>query len=151
MISGGNDILAHSLELSGNDTIYFFQVGSFLFAVIAFFVTKRLSLSIQRRKRAEVLHGVETSRTIRRGTGDVVESHEPLNEHDDFRPLKAGNGVSKLRAAATSFFFKDRIEPVTPAELREAFEHAAHEKETVDRVTDGDYSTPAEQLLDHHV
>ena len=89
----------------------------------------------------------------------MIEIHEPLNEydrwvlvqHDDFRPLKAGNGVSKLRAAATSFFFKDRIEPVTPAELREAFEHAAHEKETVDRVTDGDYSTPAEQLLDHHV
>src|SRR5690625_7706860 len=89
----------------------------------------------------------------------MIEIHEPLNEydrwvlvqHDDFRPLKAGNGVSKLRAAATSFFFKDRIEPVTPAELREAFEHAAHEKETGDRVTDGDYSTPAEQLRDHPV
>ena len=118
-----------------------------------------LCLSIQRLKRAEVLHGVETSRIIRSETGDMIEIHEPLNEydrwvlvqHDDFRPLKAGNGVSKLRAAATSFFFKDRIEPVTPAELREALEHAGHEQETVDRVTGGDYSTPSEQLLDHHV
>src|SRR5690625_7331392 len=43
MISGGNDILAHSLELSVNDTIYFFRVGFFLFPVIAFFEIGRAS------------------------------------------------------------------------------------------------------------
>ena len=159
MIAGGNDILAHSLELSVNDTIYFFRIGFFVFPVLAFFVTKRLCLSIQRLKRDEVLHGEETSRIIRTETGEMIEIHEPLNEydrwllvqHDDFRPLKAGNGVSKLRAAATSFFFKDRIEPVSPAELREALEHAGHERHVIDRATGGDYSTPAEQLHDHHV
>src|SRR5699024_5116556 len=98
-----------SLELSVNDTIYFFRIGFFLFPVLAFFITKRLCLSIQRQKRSTALHGMETSRIIRTEGGDMIEIHEPLDEyerwvmvqHDDFRPLKAGNGVSKLRAAAT--------------------------------------------------
>ena len=102
-----------------------------------------------------MLHGRETSRIVRTGSGDMIEIHEPLDEyerwelvaHDDYRPLKAGKGVSSLRAKATSFFFKDRIEPVTPASLREAMEHAGHEKHLVDEATGGDYRTPAEKVV----
>ena len=56
-------------------------------------------------------------------------------QHDTFRPLKEGNGVSGLRAKASSFFFKDQIDPVTPRELREALEHGGHERHKIEALT----------------
>ncbi|GAB4096331.1 cytochrome b [Brachybacterium squillarum] len=150
-----NDLIALKLHLSINDLTWLFRVSIFVAPVLLFWITKRLCLSIQRQKRNLVLHGEETSRVVRTKTGDMLEIHEPLDEferwvlvqHDDFRPLKAGNGVSALRAKATSFFFKDRIAPVSPAELREAMEHAHHERHVIDEVTDGDYRIPAEKAM----
>ncbi|MCL6423481.1 cytochrome bc complex cytochrome b subunit [Brachybacterium sp. JHP9] len=149
-LAATNDLIGMKLHLSINDLTWFFRIGIFVIPVLMFYVTKRLCLSMQRQRRDLVLHGVETSKVVRLEDGEMLEIHEPLNEydrwvlvqHDDFRPLTAGNGVSSLRAAATSFFFKDRISPVTPAELREAMAHAGHEKHEIDALTGGDYTTP---------
>lgn len=157
MLAASNDLLAIALQLGINDLTYLYRIGFFLFPVLAFIITKRLCLSIQRHKRDLALHGVETSRIVRTENGDMIEIHEPLNEyarwvlvqHDTYRPLKAGNGVSSLRAKLSSFFYKDRVEPISPAELREALEHAGHEREVIDRLTGGDYSTPTEKIMDH--
>lgn len=156
VLAAANDLLAIAVHLSINDLTWLYRIAFFVVPPLSFWVTKRLCLSIQRHKRDLALHGVETSRVVRTETGEMLEIHEPLNEfdrwvlvqHDDYRPLQAGNGVSSLRAKATSFFFKDRIEPVTPAELRAALEHAGHEKHKIDRLTGGDYRTPAEKQ--HH-
>lgn len=126
-----NDLIAIALQLSINDLTWLFRVAFFVVPPLAFFITKRLCLSIQRQKREKALHGEETSRVVRTETGEMLEIHAPLSDydrwvlvqHDDYRPLAAGKGVSSLRAKASSFFFKDRIEPVTPAELRAALEH----------------------------
>ncbi|WP_193106401.1 cytochrome bc complex cytochrome b subunit [Brachybacterium sp. FME24] len=155
-LAATNDIIAVALHLSINDLTWAFRIGIFVLPVLLFFITKRLCLSLQRQARQKALHGTETSRVVRTDSGQMLEIHEPLDEfdrwilvqHDDYRPLTAGKGVSSLRAKATSFFFKDRIEPVTPSELREALEHAGHEKHTIDAATDGDYRTPAEKA--HH-
>ncbi|MGP9539696.1 cytochrome bc1 complex cytochrome b subunit [Brachybacterium sp. AOP43-C2-M15] len=152
-LAATNDLIAIALHMSINDLTWAFRIGIFVVPVLAFYVTKRLCLSIQRQKRDLALHGEETSRVVRTETGDMMEIHEPLSDydrwvlvqHDDYRPLKAGKGVSSLRAKATSFFFKDRIEPVTPAELREALEHAGHERHVIDELTGGDHRTPAEK------
>ena len=152
-LAASNDLIAIALHLSINDLTWAFRIGIFVIPVLLFYVTKRLCLALQRQKRELVLHGRETSRIVRTETGDMIEIHAPLNEydrwvlvqHDDYRPLQAGNGVSSLRAKATSFFFKDRIEPVSPAELREAMEHAGHERHVIDELTGGDYRTPAEK------
>ncbi|MEE1617624.1 cytochrome bc1 complex cytochrome b subunit [Brachybacterium sp. J153] len=152
-LAATNDLIAIALHLSINDLTWAFRIGIFVIPVLLFYVTKRLCLALQRQKRELVLHGRETSRIVRTETGDMIEIHAPLNEydrwvlvqHDDYRPLQAGNGVSSLRAKATSFFFKDRIEPVSPAELREAMEHAGHERHVIDELTGGDYRTPAEK------
>ncbi|PMC75756.1 cytochrome bc complex cytochrome b subunit [Brachybacterium sp. UMB0905] len=152
-LAATNDLIAIALDLSINDLTWAFRIGIFVVPPLAFFITKRLCLSIQRHKREQALHGLESSRIVRTETGDMIEIHTPLSEydrwvlvqHDDYRPLKAGKGVSSLRAKATSFFFKDRIEPVTPAELREALEHAGHEKHMIDQLTGGDYRTPMEK------
>jgi ubiquinol-cytochrome c reductase cytochrome b subunit len=152
-MAASNDLIAIALKLSINDITWLFRIGFFAFPVIAFYVTKRLCITMQRHRRDLVLHGKETSRVVRMPDGEMLEIHDPLDEyerwvlvqHDDYRPLKKGKGVSALRAAATSFFFKDYISPVTPAELREAQEHAAHEKHEIDAVTGGDYRTPTER------
>ena len=152
-LAATNDLIAIALDLSINDLTWAFRIGIFVVPVLAFYVTKRLCLSVQRHRRDLALHGEESSRIVRTETGNMIEIHTPLNEyerwvlvqHDDYRPLKAGKGVSSLRAMATSFFFKDRIEPITPAELRAAHEHGLHEKHVIDEVTGGDYRTPAEQ------
>ena len=154
-LAATNDLIAIALDLSINDLTWAFRIGIFVAPVLAFFITKRLCLSIQRQKRQKALHGEETSRVVRTGTGEMLEIHAPLSDHDrwilvqhdDYRPLAAGKGVSSLRAKATSFFFKDRIEPVTPAELRAALEHSGHEKHVIDEATGGDYRTPAEKAV----
>ncbi|MBK0329847.1 cytochrome bc complex cytochrome b subunit [Brachybacterium sp. MASK1Z-5] len=145
-----NDLIAVKLHLSINDLTWTFRIAFFLAPVIVFYITKRLCLAMQRQKRDLALHGEETSKVVRMENGEMIEIHEPLNEfdrwvlvqHDDYRPLKAGKGVSALRAAATSFFFKDQLAPVTPTELREALEHAGHERHKIDELTGGDYRTP---------
>ena len=55
-----NDILAIKLGLSINDLTMLFRAGFFILPVIAFFVVKRLCLSLQRADREMVLHGSET-------------------------------------------------------------------------------------------
>jgi ubiquinol-cytochrome c reductase cytochrome b subunit len=152
-IAASNDLIAVALKLSINDITWFLRVGIFVIPVLVFWITKRLCISMQRQRRDLVLHGNETSRVVRMENGEMLEIHEPLSEfdrwtlvqHDQHRPLKAGTGVSSLRASVTSFFFKDQIDPVTPADLRAAQEHAGHEKHKIDEVTGGDYSIPAER------
>ncbi|MCS6710481.1 cytochrome bc complex cytochrome b subunit [Brachybacterium sp. EF45031] len=141
-LAATNDLVAIALNLSINDLTWIYRISFFVVPVLVFFITKRICLSIQRHKRDLVLHGVETSKVVRMPDGEMLEVHEPLNEYDrwtlvsrdDHRPLAAGNGVSSLRAKMSSFFFKDRIEPITPAELREAQEHAAHERHRIDEM-----------------
>ena len=152
-LAATNDLIAIALDMSINDLTWAFRIGFFVVPVLSFYVTKRLCLSMQRHRRDLALHGEESSRLVRTETGGMMEIHTPLSEydrwvlvqHDDYRPLEAGKGVSALRAKATSFFFKDRIEPITPAELREALEHSGHEKHVIDELTGGDYRTPAEK------
>lgn len=156
-LAAANDLLAIALHMSINNITWVYRIAFFVAPVLAFYVTKRLCLAMQRHKRELALHGVESSKIVRTDSGEMIEIHEPLSDYDrwvliqqdDYRPLKAGRGVSKLRAMATSFFFKDQIEPVTPAELREALEHFEHERHKIDAVTGGDYSLPNEHAHAH--
>jgi ubiquinol-cytochrome c reductase cytochrome b subunit len=110
-------------------------------------VTKRICLGLQRRDRDLVLHGVESGRIVRLPHGEFIEVHEPLSpqdawmlvQHDAHRPLSLpeaqdGNGVrrpgstlAKVRTRLSNFWFQDRVEPVTPAELAAAHAHSDHE------------------------
>ncbi|MFV0459506.1 MAG: cytochrome b [Actinomycetales bacterium] len=153
--AAGNDLMATHFHLSINDLTWVFRIGFFVFPPLAFFITRRICLGLQRKDRELVLHGRETGRIMRTATGEMYEVHEPLNEYErwtlvDYEspaPIAASdqvdaNGVAqpgaksrRRRARLSRFFFEERVEPVTPAELAAAEHHHGHD--------DADDKTPA--------
>ncbi len=96
LINGGNDILATTFDLTINQMMWFTRIAIFVLPPIAFVVTKRLCLSLQRADRELVLHGRETGRLVMMPHGEFVEVHEPisaekawlLTQHEQNPPLE---------------------------------------------------------------
>jgi ubiquinol-cytochrome c reductase cytochrome b subunit len=78
LINGGNDIIAQQFELSINQIMWFSRIGIIVLPPIAFVITKRICISLQRSDRELVLHGKETGRLVRLPHGEFVEIHEEL-------------------------------------------------------------------------
>ena len=147
MFAAGNDIMAIRLQLSINDVTILFRMLVFVVPVIVFWVTRRICWSLQRHDREKVLHGRETGTIIRTAEGKFFERHEdidaferwPLVAFESPAPLALtdgadANGVSskdakkaRRRVAWSNFYFKTRVEPVTPTELAAAHHHGEHE------------------------
>jgi ubiquinol-cytochrome c reductase cytochrome b subunit len=95
LINGGNDIIATHFSLTINQIMWFTRFAIFILPPIAFVVTKRLCLSLQRADRELVLHGRETGTLLRLPHGEFVEVHEPispekaylLTSHEQAAPL----------------------------------------------------------------
>ncbi|MFD2080167.1 ubiquinol-cytochrome c reductase cytochrome b subunit [Actinopolymorpha cephalotaxi] len=139
-IGGGNDILATTFHLSINSITWFLRFAIFIGPVIAFLVTKRICIGLQRADRDRLLHGRETGIVMRAPNGEVTEIHAPLDPeeawsiagHDSQEPLQVGSGVDahgvadphyrrrKLRARASRFYFSDQLKVPTKAELEAA-------------------------------
>jgi ubiquinol-cytochrome c reductase cytochrome b subunit len=75
--------------------MWFSRIAIFVLPPIAFVITKRLCLSLQRADRELVLHGRETGRLVMMPHGEFVEVHEPisaekawiLTQHEQLAPL----------------------------------------------------------------
>ena len=97
LIAAANDLIATRLHVSVNAVTWAARIGLFVVPVLAFFVTKRLALGLQRRDRDKVLHGRESGIIKRLPHGEYVEIHEPLDQaqlhtltaHEQYRPLEA--------------------------------------------------------------
>ncbi len=138
-LAGSNDIIATLLRMSINDITWMFRVLLFLGPALAFWVTKRTCLSLQRKDRELVLHGHETGRIVRFANGEYIEVHRPLDEHErwlrvshepsrslQITPDQGGRPRSRgtrLRGRLSRMFYEDRVDPVTPAELAAAREY----------------------------
>ncbi|WP_338700892.1 cytochrome bc complex cytochrome b subunit [Streptomyces sp. Q6] len=85
MAAGGNDLWATHFHLSVNAITWFARVALLAGPVLAFVVTKRICLGLQRRDRDKVLHGRETGIVKRLPHGEYVELHEPLPEGELYR------------------------------------------------------------------
>ena len=144
--AGALDLIATHLHLDVFHVVWAFRIGIFVLPVIAFMLTKRICLALQRRDRELVLHGHETGRVVQLENGEFKEVHRPLTPNErwtlvsfhnhkplEIEPAEDAHGVVRpgykkdLRMQRLSrFFYEDRIEPVTPAELAAAHEqHAA--------------------------
>lgn len=146
-IAGGNDIIATRFHLSLNAITVFMRVAVFVAPVIAFIVTKRICLSLQRADRERALHGSETGVIVRSASGGYSEDHLPLPEDEAFAltqhvqhtPLQAGTGtdsagvakkggVSKLRARLSRWYLGTEIPKPTAAEIEAAAHHDEHDE-----------------------
>ena len=147
VLEGSNDIVANLFHLSINDLTIMFRIAVFALPIAAFFITKRIAMGLQRKDRELVLHGHETGRIVRFDNGEYIEVHEPLGDDErwvkvsyanlkprELAPELNNRGVRRkgfrwdsFKAAWSRFYFEDRVEPVTPAELHAAHEHHAHE------------------------
>jgi ubiquinol-cytochrome c reductase cytochrome b subunit len=149
MIGGGNDIIAYNFDLSFNTMIRVLQVLLFVGPVVAFIVTRRWCLGLQRRDRDLLLHGRETGRILRLPSGEFLEIHEEVDEETrakimsktDREPLALPeavdeNGVAnpesrKLRSRSrrrfSQFFYGKNIPLPNEQEIAEAQSHIDHE------------------------
>ncbi|NDZ79955.1 ubiquinol-cytochrome c reductase cytochrome b subunit [Streptomyces sp. SID10853] len=141
LVGGGNDLWATHFDLSINAITWFVRVGMFVGPVIAFIVTKRWCLGLQRRDREKVLHGRESGVIKRLPHGEFIEVHEPLKPeqlhtltaHEQYRPLEIGpevdeNGVARkvsrltrVRAKLSKGYYGEhnQIEKPTADEYKE--------------------------------
>ena len=135
------DLIATHFHLSLNNVLTTLQISLIVLPIVAFLITKRVCLSLQRKDREIVLHGHESGRIVRLPHGEYVEVHTPADEHElfklvdfvDYQPTIARpNAQGKItmaaraRAAWSRFYFEDRVAPVTAGELAEAHAHHGH-------------------------
>jgi ubiquinol-cytochrome c reductase cytochrome b subunit len=136
------DLIAVNFEMSLNQVLIAMQILLIIGPVIAYWVTKRTCLSLQRKDREMVLHGRETGRIVRLPHGEYVELHQPLDKYElwrlvdfkDYQPTLARPNQdgkitigSRIRAKLSSIYFEDRIAPVSKSEYELA--HAEHAPE----------------------
>lgn len=142
-IAGGNDIIATKFSLDIYAITWFCRIGVFVLPVIAFMVTKRICISLQRADANSILHGYETGVLERSPDGGYAERHAPLprahqytlTAHDRLPALEAPvdtdeNGVpaphgrlAKARAWAQSFYYDGILDKPTTQDVQHADEH----------------------------
>jgi ubiquinol-cytochrome c reductase cytochrome b subunit len=108
LVGGGNDLWATHFHLSINAITWFVRVAVFAGPALAYVVTKRVCLGLQRADRDKVLHGRESGLIKMLPHGEYVEVHEPLTpaqrftltQHEQAPPYEVGplvdaNGVAR--------------------------------------------------------
>ena len=91
LLSAANDVLADKFHISLNATTWMGRIGLLVLPPIAYYVTYRLCLGLQRSDRAVLEHGVETGIIKRLPHGEFIEIHQPLggvDEHGHPIPLE---------------------------------------------------------------
>jgi ubiquinol-cytochrome c reductase cytochrome b subunit len=166
--AGGNDIIAIQLHMSINQITYFLRFAVFVGPVIAFLITRRWCISLQRKDNEMLLHGYETGIIMRSPEGGYSEKHLPLSpsrqyvltarDRDEVYTPEGEtdeNGIpappsrkAALRGRLSSLWFADNVQKPTEAELEEAHHHAEHEHE-LQAALDG-HPADGHQFDGHH-
>jgi ubiquinol-cytochrome c reductase cytochrome b subunit len=137
--TASSDIIATHFKVTMEGVIHTMQFLVIVGPFIAFFITKRICLALQKKDREIVLHGYESGRIVRLPGGEYIEVHQPVDEYErwklvsynDYKPLMIRPNAKgkitvgqKARAGLSRWFFEDRIEPVSSTELERA--HGDH-------------------------
>jgi ubiquinol-cytochrome c reductase cytochrome b subunit len=130
--AASSDILATHFRLTMEGVIHVLQAVTVLGPFVAYFITKRICLALQKKDREIVLHGYESGRIVRLPGGEYIEVHQPISDYErwklvsyqDYQPLMLRPNArgripvtERVRAGLSRWFFEDRIEPVTQKEL----------------------------------
>ncbi|MFD2420620.1 cytochrome bc1 complex cytochrome b subunit [Amycolatopsis pigmentata] len=84
--SGFNDIIAEQFDISLNATTWAGRIGVLVVPPLAYFVTYRICLGLQRADREVLEHGIETGIIKRLPHGEFIEIHQPLGPVRDDHP-----------------------------------------------------------------
>ncbi|QMU75859.1 cytochrome bc complex cytochrome b subunit [Streptacidiphilus sp. PB12-B1b] len=85
LVAGGNDLFATHFHLSINTITWTCRILFFVGPVIAFTITKRWCIGLQRNDREKLLHGRETGTIKRLPHGEFIEVHDQLPQGERFR------------------------------------------------------------------
>jgi ubiquinol-cytochrome c reductase cytochrome b subunit len=147
--AGGNDIIGITFDMSINHITYFMRVAVFVGPVVAFIITRRWCISLQRHDSDKLLHGYESGVIMRSPEGGYTERHLPLPGEvaykltaRDREEVYTGpgdvdaNGVAapdsraqRLRARLSSLMYADNVQKPTIEELEAGHHDAEHEHE----------------------
>ncbi len=137
--AASSDLIATHFGLSIEQVIHTLQVLIFVGPMVAYMVTKRICIALQKRDHEIALHGFETGRIVRLPGGRYEEVHAQLSDFERWklldyadnapltlRPNKRGRITAgmRLRVRLSEWFFEDRIAPPTRTEI----ESAAHQE-----------------------
>ena len=86
-------------NLNLNYITYFMRVMVFLGPVIAFIITRRWCISLQRSDEARLLHGYETGVIMRSPEGAYAEKHLPINAGRRLHPHRPATGTTSWRCS----------------------------------------------------
>ncbi len=144
--AASSDIIATHFWLTMEGVIHSLQAALILGPIIAYFVTKRICIALQKKDREIALHGYESGRIVRLPGGEYIEVHQPVDEYERFklvdfevyeplvvRPNAKGRipWHENVRGSISRWFFEDRLSPVTQAEIDAAVAHQHHELEHI--------------------
>jgi ubiquinol-cytochrome c reductase cytochrome b subunit len=136
LLSGGNDVIAYTFDISLNATTWAGRIGLLLLPPIAYYLTYRICLGLQRADRSILEHGIETGIIKRLPHGEFIELHQPLGGVDDhghplpldYQGARVPKRMNQLGSAGApvpgSTFRPD------PAEQTRALETARHNATT---------------------
>ena len=140
-IGGGNDLIATQFHVSLNSVTYFLRVMVFAGPVIAFIITKRICIGLQRSDEERLLHGSESAIIVRDPSGGYSEAHEPISQDEAYTltqhvaplalaPVSEQGDLSdkelkaeQRRRKASRFWYLDALRKPTRAELEAAAHH----------------------------
>ncbi|MEV6611956.1 cytochrome bc complex cytochrome b subunit [Kutzneria sp. NPDC051319] len=83
LLSGGNDIIADKFDISLNATTWIGRIGLLIAPPLAYWITYRICIGLQRADREVLEHGIETGIIKRLPHGEFIELHQPLGPVDD--------------------------------------------------------------------
>jgi ubiquinol-cytochrome c reductase cytochrome b subunit len=145
--AASSDIIATHFWLTMEGVIHTLQALLIIGPVIAYFITKRICIALQKKDREIVLHGYESGRIVRLPGGEYIEVHQPVDEFDRWKLIDAEGHEplvvrpnakgqiprsEHLRSGLSRWFFEDRLAPLSQAELDAAAAHQHHEIDHLD-------------------
>ena len=97
---GANDVLSDFLQVPLYTITWISRVLIFVGPVLAFVVTRRICLGLQRKDKETLLHGYETGIIRQLPNGEFIEVHKPVNEEG--RAVLEAKEVPALMPAPSS-------------------------------------------------
>jgi ubiquinol-cytochrome c reductase cytochrome b subunit len=132
--AGSADLAATHFKLALESVVGFYQVTLLIGPAIAFTITRRVCLALQKKDQSIALHGFETGRIVRLPGGEYIEAHRPVTTSEHWRlvarehpqpytprPDESGRlpRVERARGVLSRFFFEYQVDPVERTETHE--------------------------------